>query len=714
MLISDSLTQLEKDLWEAADQLRANSKLTATEYSMPVLGLLFLRYAHNRFVTIQSKVEASLPDVAGRGKRLITKEDFLSEKAIYLPEKARFDYLAQLKESDSIGKSLNNAMKAIEAEYPNLAGVLPKNYNEFEDKLLHDLLRIFDRDAIRNIEGDAFGKIYEYFLNEFAMSGAQEGGEFFTPSSLVNTIVNVIKPDHGTILDPACGSAGMFVQTGYFIESEGFNPNEKITFFGQEKTTTNTRIAKMNLAVHGLEGKIAEANTFYNDEFALVGKCDFVMANPPFNVDGVDKSRDFVKNDPRLLTTISDDNQKVRLLPRNDNANYLWIQYFYGYLNENGRAGFVMASSASDAGHSEKDIREQLVKTGAVDVMLAIGTNFFYTRALPCTLWFFDRAKEKDKKLKNRTLMLDARSIFRKVTRKIFDFSPEQLKNITVIVDLYRGENINFINLVDEYLRTTISNLGEVTVSYSTFIETIDKLHFQCKEYIEAKKSISLKSKLESLTADIQTANSNKTLYTELLSDALKDINLEYDKTNTSKANKLQHSYFEKLSAITQHIKEYRTQLDHTLKQLFALTDAIQKEIKAEEENNGKNGTPKEWKIGEVRKAVNEIEESKKELFTVFKQTAYFYSQIKWLQSRFPEAAYADVEGLCKLVSQEEIAANDYSLTPGRYVGVAPRQEDDFDFEERMREIKTELESLNEEAAELAKTILANLEELGI
>ncbi|WP_317169014.1 HsdM family class I SAM-dependent methyltransferase [Perlabentimonas gracilis] len=239
---------------------------------------------------------------------------------------------------------------------------------------------------LQKANGDLFGKIYEYFLNKFAMTGAQEGGEFFTPMSLVQTIVNIIEPNHGTVFDPACGSAGMFVQTGYFIEDEGDKPAEKVTFYGQEKAELNTKLAKMNLAVHGLEGKIQEGNTFYEDKHNLVGKCDFVMANPPFNVDGVDKAKDAVKKDPRLPFG----------LPKNDNANYLWIQYFYSYLKPTARAGFVMASSASDAGHSEREIRQKLVKTGAVDVMVAIGNNFFYTRSLPCTLWFFDRAKERD------------------------------------------------------------------------------------------------------------------------------------------------------------------------------------------------------------------------------------------------------------------------------------------------------------------------------
>ncbi|TAE17910.1 MAG: SAM-dependent DNA methyltransferase, partial [Bacteroidetes bacterium] len=440
------LRKLEAELWRAADQLRANSKLTASEYSMPVLGLIFLRHAHNRFQKVKIEVEKDLPVHPQRGRRPVTKKDFEERNAMFLPEKSQFDYLVSLPESADIGEAIDNAMKLIEEEYDNLKGVLPKNFSIFSKDLLRELLRIFNKEVLQKAEGDLFGKIYEYFLNKFAMTGAQEGGEFFTPMSLVQTIVNIIEPDHGIVFDPACGSAGMFVQTGYFIESEGLKPAEKVTFFGQEKAELNTKLAKMNLTVHGLEGKIFEGNTFYEDKHSLVGGADFVMANPPFNVDGVDKAKDIVKKDPRLIL-----DGKVNL-PKNDNANYLWIQYFYNYLKPTGRAGFVMASSASDAGHSEKDIREKLVKTGAVDVMMAIGNNFFYTRSLPCTLWFFDRAKEQDEAKKDKVLMLDARNIYRKVTSKVNDFSPEQLQNLICIVNLYRGNTKKFETTVKSYL----------------------------------------------------------------------------------------------------------------------------------------------------------------------------------------------------------------------------------------------------------------------
>ena len=458
------LKQLEASLWASADDLRANSKLTASEYSMPVLGLIFLRHAFNRFLVVKEKIEADLPEVPGRGKRPVKKEDYEKEASIFLPKNARFDYLINLSESEDLGAKINDAMKSIEEEYTNLEGVLPKTYNNFENDLLRNILRIFNKEALQNVSGDVFGKIYEYFLNEFAMTGAQEGGEFFTPLSLVQTIVNIIEPDHGTVFDPACGSAGMFVQTGHFIEQEGENVNEKVTFYGQEKADTNTNLALMNLAVHGLEGDVQQGNSFYEDKHELVGNCDFVMANPPFNVDGVDATK--VKNDPRLPFGLPGMNQKTKAL---SNANYLWIQYFYSYLNEKGRAGFVMASSASDAGHKEKDIREQLVTTGDVDVMISIGTNFFYTRSLPCTLWFLDKGKKEE--LKHKTLMIDARNIYRKVTRKISDFTPEQLKNINAIVWLYRGENEKYLTLVQEYLKSVLDRSNRIEKSIEPLTE---------------------------------------------------------------------------------------------------------------------------------------------------------------------------------------------------------------------------------------------------
>ncbi len=663
MIDSIQLNKLENDLWEAADQLRANSKLTAAEYSMPVLGLIFLRHAYNRFLIVKEKIEPTLPSRGGV-KRPLAKNDFLSQKAIFLPEIARFDYLVNLPESKDAGEAINEAMKSIEEEYTNLQGVLPRNFNIFDNDLLRELLRIFNKEALQKADGDLIGKIYEFFLNKFAMSGAQEGGEFFTPTSLVSLIVNVIEPNNGIILDPACGSAGMVVQTGHFIEEEGADPNEKITFYGQEKTDTNTKLAKMNLAVHGLEGDVQEGNSFYEDKHNLIGKCDFVMANPPFNVDGVDKDKDYVKKDARLPFG----------LPKNDNANYLWMQYFYSYLNPKGRAGFVMASSASDAGHSEKLIRQKLVETGAVDIMISIGNNFFYTRTLPCTLYFYDRAKETDKKRKDKILMLDARNVYRKVTSKINDFSPEQLKNLTAIIHLYRGNNKYFQNALTTYSKSYTSYANKLKDKYTPFSKSTNEMLNSIIEHFK---------------------NDKKSIVVTELEKEKKIIEKIFNEINVVKIN----SDFE---PIAQQLKALQKQTEHFAK-IIAKT---KEEIEATKEN--------EWNRSVAKNNFKNIEVSKKELVEQIKQALYYYQHWQWLSTRFPDGNYNNVEGLCKVVNVKDVAEKEYSLTPGRYVGVANVLDEGFDYEARLSEIKIELHDLNIEANELADVIQSNLEEMGL
>src|SRR5574344_1771122 len=685
------LRKLEAELWRAADQLRANSKLTATEYSMPVLGLIFLRHAYNRFQKVKIEVEKTLPSHPQRGKRPLTKKDFEEQNSMFLPEKSQFDYLVSLPESADIGEAIDNAMKLIEDEYDNLKGVLPKNFSIFSKDLLRELLRIFNKEVLQKAEGDLFGKIYEYFLGKFAMTGAQEGGEFFTPMSLVQTIVNVIEPDHGIVFDPACGSAGMFVQTGYFIESEGLKPAEKVTFFGQEKAELNTKLAKMNLTVHGLEGNIQEGNTFYEDKQDMVGKADFVMANPPFNVDGVDKAKDAVKKDPRLIL-----DGKVNL-PKNDNANYLWIQYFYNYLKPTGRAGFVRASSASDAGHSEKDIREKLVKTGAVDVMMAIGNNFFYTRSLPCTLWFFDRAKEQDIERKDQVLMLDARKIYRKVTSKVNDFSPEQLQNLICIVNLYRGNTQKFESTVKSYLQMS-ADLAKETAEVSTELQKqLQKVWKTVSDFATkyAKENKEAKAVVDSL--NIEETASIYEQQNKLIAEA-KKANADIDSLQT----------------IATSCTALRKPPDKLLQQLL---DAIS--TAAKEDQRSKN---KEWKEWNVKEQLDQLKALQQQLSGnpdeeepgLMYETEYFYKQAHWLTSRFAEGVYTDVEGLCKVVTQKEIEAKDWSLSPGRYVGVDTNTDEDFDYEERLNEIHIELEGLNEEAINLANAISENYKELAI
>lgn len=449
----EHLEAIEKRLWRAADTLRANSNYASNEYFLPVMGLIFLRHAYSRFLAVKGDIEAHLPRRGGK-TRALTKEDFSQKNAIYLRPDAQFDNLVSLKDSDDRARAIINAMESIEKDYQSLRGVLPKNeYQELDNDVLGQLLRTHNPEELKQASGDVFGRIYEYFLTQFADLKAHDNGEFFTPVSLVSLIANVLEPTKGVVLDPACGSGGMFVQSAHFVERQKKNPSEALTFRGLEKNATTIRLAKMNLAVHGLEGDIQKAISYYEDPHELLGKADYVMANPPFNVDEVDADK--VKNDPRLPFGLPGVNKEGKV----SNGNYLWISYFYSYLNKKGRAGFVMSSQASSASRDEAKVRQKLIETGDVDVMVAIRSNFFYTRTVPCELWFLNKAKPADHK--DKVLMLDARNIYRKVTRKIYDFSPEQLQNILAILWLYRGESDRYLQLVRHYINRTLEEAKE-------------------------------------------------------------------------------------------------------------------------------------------------------------------------------------------------------------------------------------------------------------
>lgn len=454
-----NIRKLETELWESADLLRAGSKLTSNQYCMPVLGLIFLRYAYSRFKLVEAEI---LKDRPVRGGRVLPVEasDFVSRSALFLPREAQYAYLVNLPENiaaagftnwrgevmGSLGEAVNNAMELVEQQSEQLSGVLPKTYTVFSDELLAELLRIFNNSALDDVGGDIIGRIYEYFLNKFAKNIAQDDGVFFTPKSLVKMIVNVLEPEQGVLLDPACGSGGMFVQTGDFVERAGLRANNTMTFYGQEKVEYNAQLCQMNLAVHGLNGVIQsgdEANTFYHDAHNLAGCCDYVMANPPFNVDKV--KAESALSAGRLPFGLPSVNKNKEV----GNANYLWISYFYAYLNEHGRAGFVMASSSTDSQGKDKDIRQQLVQTGHVDVMVSVGNNFFYTKSLPCSLWFFDKGKQEA--LRDKVLFIDARNYYTVVDRTLNEWSEWQLKNLNAIVWLYRGEEDKYQKLVDEY-----------------------------------------------------------------------------------------------------------------------------------------------------------------------------------------------------------------------------------------------------------------------
>ena len=699
---SEELKKLEDSLWEAADRLRANSKLNATEYSMPVLGLIFLRHATNRFDRVQEKIKERLPSRGGK-TRPVTAEDFASEGAIFLPEEARYDAIADLPEDRDVGKAIKEAMEAIEAQVPDLLrGVLPKEYPKFDPDLLRNLVRVFNSDELRKpTSDDIFGRIYEYFLNKFAMSGAQEGGEFFTPPSLVRTIVNFIEPTQGLILDPAVGSAGMFVQAAHAIEEQGRRPSEVVSFYGQEKSETNTRLALMNLAVHGLEGTIQQGNSFYDRIEDRVGQCDYVMANPPFNVDMVDPTK--LKGDSRLLASVKDVgvSKKTKTV---SNANYLWIQYFYGYLKPTGRAGFVMAQSATDAGHWEKRIRQQLVETGDVDIMVSIGTNFFYTRSLPCSLWFFDRGRPAERK--NKTLMLDARNIYRVISRKIRDFSEEQLANLTAIVWLYRGEEERYLELVGEYLKSSQVAAASLCDVVGKLEIPSEKLTNSLQDLLDGAPNDVDEDSLASLTATINERSealaSLATAREALLSDIAAWLDKEGSIPTTNDGQVARHESF---LPFIERLTTLRRQINEVHKLTGRAFDTARRDLRATKWDA--------WESREIGKQQDALDETRQEILDAIKAVTYPFAQVTWLQTRFPDGEFADVLGLCKVVSTEEIAEQDFSLTPGRYVGVAPPEpEDEEAVEERLREIHVELASLNEEAAELAATIALNFEEV--
>ena len=461
--MNTNLSEIEKRLWDTADELRANSNLKASEYSTPVLGLIFLKYADHKFHQVREEI-TSEPSGSGR-LQIDEKTLFQARGAFYLPEEARFEHLLNLPESENIAQAVTDAMKAIEAENQQLEGVLPKTYNHLEKSTLIELLRIMEQ--IPEIEGDAFGKVYEYFLGNFAMSEGQKGGEFFTPTSLVKLIVEILQPYHGRILDPACGSGGMFVQSEDFIRNHNENGKQgNISIYGVERVLETIKLCKMNLAVHGQEGDIKQASSYYEDPHKALDKFDYVMANPPFNVDRVDMER--IKDDPRFPYG----------MPRVDNANYIWIQLFLSSLNENGRAGFVMANSAADARASELEIRKQIIQSGVVDVMISISSNFFYTVTLPCTLWFFDKSKQNTDR-HNKVLFIDARNLYQQVTRALREFTPMQVEFIANIVRLFHEESPENLNNSAEFLNSKFSDVKYIDVPGLCKVATIKQIEAQ-------------------------------------------------------------------------------------------------------------------------------------------------------------------------------------------------------------------------------------------
>ena len=648
-----NIRKLEAELWESADLLRQGSKLTSNQYCMPVLGLIFLRYAFGRFKLVEAEILKDRP--VRRGRVLpVEASDFAEKSALYLPPEARYDYLVNLPESADIGKAVNRAMELIEEQSEQLVGVLPKDYTMFTDEILSELLRIFNNSALDEVGGDILGRIYEYFLNKFAKNIASDDGVFFTPKSLVKMIVNVLEPKRGILLDPACGSGGMFVQTGDFVNHAGMSANAAMTFYGQEKVEYNAQLCLMNMAVHGLNGKILsgnEANTFYNDAHSLEGCCDYVMANPPFNVDKV--KSESAMNAGRLPFGLPSINTAKEF----GNANYLWISYFYAYLNEKGRAGFVMASSATDSSGKDRDIRQKLVETGHVDVMMSVGNNFFYTKSLPCSIWFFDKGKAEV--IQDHVLFIDARNYYTVVDRTLNEWSEWQLKNLNAIVWLYRGETEKYQNLLDEYSTHIADILIELENIYNELPDTDDPIYEPLTNKVAAysEKLCSIRSFKDSF--DVET------YIMAIIAEWKNTVNkIVDDVTVFQRIN--QHFIVKK--------RGYKNVRD------------FKKQMLADIENG-------EQTVGRILQVVNEA---------------------KWLYEKFGNGEYQDIPGLCKIASRAEIAEKNYSLTPGAYVGVAAVEDDGVDFAQRMREVHRELLSLQAESNELMQTISKNMKEMGL
>ena len=668
-----NIRKLEAELWESADLLRQGSKLTSNQYCMPVLGLIFLRYAFGRFKLVEAEIQKNRPVRNGRVLP-VEPSDFAEKSALYLQPEARYDYLvnlptdiasAQLKNQSghvmtSLGEVVNNAMELVEAQSEQLKGVLPKDYTMFTNDILSELLRIFNNSALDEVGGDILGRIYEYFLNKFAKNIASDDGVFFTPKSLVKMIVNVLEPKRGILLDPACGSGGMFVQTGDFVNQAGMSANSAMTFYGQEKVEYNAQLCLMNMAVHGLNGIIKsgnEANTFYHDAHNLEGFCDYVMANPPFNVDKV--KSEAAMSAGRLPFGMPSINAAKEF----GNANYLWISYFYAYLNEKGRAGFVMASSATDSSGKDRDIREKLVQTGHVDVMMSVGNNFFYTKSLPCSLWFFDKGKPEA--LKDKVLFIDARNYYTVVDRTLNEWSEWQLKNLNAIVWLYRGEVDKYKSLIAEYIQK-IRNSVKIIVDVQTgTLESEMMPDFYRESSAHARK---LQQK-----ADEITNLSNCAEIEQMLDDYLR---------------------LQKMAAtkFASYLEENKMK-------------AVEKQLIASRSRRGPARVY--WYVKELNEILGAHEQTIRACVAVVKEA-------HWLYEKFGEGEYQDIPGLCKVATREEIKEKNYSLTPGAYVGVAAVADDGVDFAQRMAEIHAELLTLQAESNTLMQTISENMKEMGL
>lgn len=692
-MTNEQLKELEDKLWDSANTLRAYGGLKASEYQVPILGLIFLKFAENKYSQYESAILDEYQKSKGSRMEQPIQKIAIAKCGFYLPDNARFNYLLDLPEKESLAKALREAMEGIEKyQDAKFQDVLPTEaYFDIEKKkadILPKLLKTFS-DIPADASGDVFGKIYEYFLGKFALSEGQKGGEFFTPTSVVRFIVEVIEPYKGKIFDPACGSGGMFVQSAHFLQHANHDLND-IYVCGQEFMGETVRLAKMNLMVNNLRGEIVEVNSYEEDYHNSFGKFDYVMANPPFNVKSVKEST--VKNDQRFYHYGLPKN-KGKKEDKISDANYLWISLFATSLNETGRAGFVMPNSASDSRNSEYEIRKKIVDSGIVDCMVSMPSNMFFTVTLPATLWFFDKQKIHTDR-KDKILFLDARNVYRQIDRAHREWTEEQQQNLAAIVRLYRGENERFLTLMQTYLGKAAEALQETEEAKTNLVTAINKLATHLKSYLEEtkdEKRTPAKRKVLEAT-DFQ-------IFSEV-SAKMRTIDWKIPKMD----NKAQQAAANQLQVV---ITEEQTELESLKKAVDTLV-----ELWKIADKNAKLKNDQVWTSNDLNRADKVLEDELSIYAKAIEDLTYWHDNSHWLQKRFPDAEYQDVVGLCKMADRSEyVEEQDYSLNAGRYVEVELEMDtySEEEFFEKVVSNINELEELQTQSKLLNKSIIENL-----
>jgi len=734
-MTTQELKKLNEDLWSAAKKMRADSDLKLNEIDTPILGLIFLKFADNKYTLVEEDIDAELKAQENSRRQRPVHEIAIEKCGFYLPRIARYNYLLNLPEEEDIAKAIKEAMDEIESFKPELKDVLPQDeyfaLSRIDSSLLKTLLKNFS-DIPVNASGDIFGKIYEFFLGKFAMSEGQGGGEFYTPTSVVKYMVEVIEPYQGTVFDPACGSGGMFVQCSNFVDrrtTDNSDSKEKDLFvYGAEKTLATVKLAKMNIVVNGLRGSIKQANAYYEDAHESFGKFDYIMANPPFNVKDVNYDR--IKEDKRFNTYGIPQNKgaktkkkkegEVNLVP---NGNYLWVNLFATSLKPNGKAALVMPNSASDARHSERDIRETLIKKGLISQMVTLSSNMFSTVTLPASLWFFDKSKEvldfETEKNNIKILFVDARNVYRQIDRAHREFTQEQIWNLGVITSLYQKKEHRFTELVHQYIESTQALLSNCKSSYETFTDAYDELTVAfSKWYLQAEITDAQKKRADEEQLSDFVINHKKfeqnTAYITAFAKAETALK-KYVKIGSSD-NEAQRKLVELLTAFESEKKVTKKDFDKRFRTIEKLYKFADKELRAKDDKIWKDlsslrtlrtllDTFIEYTNEQINKEPVFIEEAEG------KSAVYYIKQMQWLQERFPEGKYEDVIGLCKVSGYDEIEEQDFSLNAGRYVGVVIEEDGmtEEEFAEEMIRLNEELNQETLSSKKLLKSINSNL-----